>query len=185
VAAFIWLTHPNWSVSKHRPLMHFKVESWLFQKNILPLSQTNRLTNFEWCIQPYFGPYISFWNEYRLILLHFWGLFYVLWPQRLVLDFHLLLLQTFLSQSFSFSSVFSKRRIKKKFCLNWKKRMILQTIGIEHFSFPDPPELSNSLKSATDDIIDSLVCPPPPSDNIINEDIISSLIVPAPGWSKF
>jgi hypothetical protein len=48
----------------------------------------------------------------------------------------------------------------------------------------DPPELSSSLKSTTDDIIDSLVCPPPPSDNAINEDIISSLIVPAPGRSK-
>jgi T-lymphoma invasion and metastasis-inducing protein 1 len=41
------------------------------------------------------------------------------------------------------------------------------------------------MKSSTDDMIDSLVCPPPPSDNAINEDIISSLIVPAPGYSKF
>ena len=49
----------------------------------------------------------------------------------------------------------------------------------------DPPELSSSLKATTDDIIDSLVCPPPPSDNVMNEDIISSLIVPAPGYSKF
>lgn len=30
-------------------------------------------------------------------------------------------------------------------------------------------------------MIESLVCPPPPTDNSINEDAISSLIVPAPG----
>ena len=41
------------------------------------------------------------------------------------------------------------------------------------------------MKNATDDIIESLVCPPPPSDReAINEDVISSLIVPAPGLSK-
>lgn len=38
----------------------------------------------------------------------------------------------------------------------------------------------------TDDMIDSLVCPPPPSDPpIMSEEMISGLIVPAPGWSKF
>ena len=41
------------------------------------------------------------------------------------------------------------------------------------------------MKNATDDIIESLVCPPPPSDReAMNEDVISSLIVPAPGLSK-
>ena len=34
------------------------------------------------------------------------------------------------------------------------------------------------------DMIESLVCPPPPTDNSINEDAISSLIVPAPGKRK-
>jgi T-lymphoma invasion and metastasis-inducing protein 1 len=34
------------------------------------------------------------------------------------------------------------------------------------------------------DMIESLVCPPPPTDNSINEDAISSLIVPAPGKVK-
>ncbi len=34
------------------------------------------------------------------------------------------------------------------------------------------------------DMIESLVCPPPPTDNSFNEDAISSLIVPAPGKSK-
>lgn len=47
----------------------------------------------------------------------------------------------------------------------------------------EPPDPSNPLKS-TDDMIDSLVCPPPPSDNPLNEEAISSLIVPAPEWSK-
>lgn len=41
------------------------------------------------------------------------------------------------------------------------------------------------LHSATDDIIESLVCPPPPSDPpIISDEMISGLIVPAPGWSN-
>lgn len=36
----------------------------------------------------------------------------------------------------------------------------------------------------TDDMIDSLVCPPPPLDPpIMSEEMISGLIVPAPGWS--
>eukprot|EP00095_Tigriopus_kingsejongensis_P000341 maker-scaffold194_size270518-snap-gene-1.24 protein:Tk00341 transcript:maker-scaffold194_size270518-snap-gene-1.24-mRNA-1 annotation:"protein still isoform sif type 1" len=47
----------------------------------------------------------------------------------------------------------------------------------------EPPDPANALKS-TDDMIDSLVCPPPPSDNPLNEEAISSLIVPAPEWSK-
>ena len=33
-------------------------------------------------------------------------------------------------------------------------------------------------------MIESLVCPPPPSDVALNEEAISSLIVPAPGWSE-
>lgn len=34
--------------------------------------------------------------------------------------------------------------------------------------------------------IESLVCPPPPSEPpIISEDMISGLIVPAPGWSEY
>ena len=31
---------------------------------------------------------------------------------------------------------------------------------------------------------ESLVCPPPPSDSALNEEAISSLIVPAPKWNK-
>ncbi len=48
----------------------------------------------------------------------------------------------------------------------------------------EPPDLRTSLKQ-TDDMIESLVCPPPPSDVALNEEAISSLIVPAPGWSEF
>ncbi|KAG5897522.1 hypothetical protein JTB14_030018 [Gonioctena quinquepunctata] len=48
----------------------------------------------------------------------------------------------------------------------------------------EPPDLAGILR-ATDDIIDSLVCPPPPSEPpVISEEMISGLIVPAPGWSK-
>lgn len=46
-----------------------------------------------------------------------------------------------------------------------------------------PPD--SSLLRSTDMEIESLVCPPPPSDPpVISEEMISGLIVPAPGWSK-
>lgn len=38
----------------------------------------------------------------------------------------------------------------------------------------------------TDDMIDSLVCPPPPSEPpAMSEEMINELIVPAPGWSEY
>ncbi|XP_018563201.1 protein still life, isoforms C/SIF type 2 [Anoplophora glabripennis] len=47
----------------------------------------------------------------------------------------------------------------------------------------EPPDLAGILR-ATDDIIESLVCPPPPSEPpAISEEMISGLIVPAPGWN--
>ncbi|XP_034940458.1 protein still life, isoform SIF type 1 isoform X1 [Chelonus insularis] len=48
----------------------------------------------------------------------------------------------------------------------------------------EPPDLSGMMR-VTDDI-ESLVCPPPPTDPpVISEEMISGLIVPAvPGWSK-
>ncbi|XP_053674323.1 protein still life, isoform SIF type 1 [Anopheles nili] len=49
----------------------------------------------------------------------------------------------------------------------------------------EPPDLVGIMRS-TDDIIESLVCPPPPSDPpVISEEMISGLIVPAPGWRKY
>ncbi|XP_029155377.1 protein still life, isoform SIF type 1 isoform X3 [Nylanderia fulva] len=48
----------------------------------------------------------------------------------------------------------------------------------------EPPDLTGIMR-VTDDIIESLVCPPPPTDPpVISEEMISGLIVPAPGWSK-
>lgn len=48
----------------------------------------------------------------------------------------------------------------------------------------EPPDLTG-ITRVTDDIIDSLVCPPPPTDPpVISEEMISGLIVPAPGWSE-
>lgn len=47
----------------------------------------------------------------------------------------------------------------------------------------EPPDLTGMMR-VTDDI-ESLVCPPPPSDPpVISDEMISGLIVPAPGWSK-
>ena len=47
----------------------------------------------------------------------------------------------------------------------------------------EPPDLAGIMR-ATDDIIESLVRPPPPSEPpAISEEMISGLIVPAPGWS--
>ncbi|XP_017767836.1 PREDICTED: protein still life, isoforms C/SIF type 2-like isoform X2 [Nicrophorus vespilloides] len=49
----------------------------------------------------------------------------------------------------------------------------------------EPPEVSSILR-ATDDIIESLVCPPPPTEPPgISEEMISGLIVPAPGKDRF
>ncbi|XP_045472036.1 protein still life, isoform SIF type 1 isoform X1 [Harmonia axyridis] len=48
----------------------------------------------------------------------------------------------------------------------------------------EPPDLAGILR-ATDDIIESLVCPPPPSEPPgISEEMISGLIVPAPDCSS-
>eukprot|EP00090_Calanus_glacialis_P043179 TRINITY_DN7639_c0_g1_i2.p1 TRINITY_DN7639_c0_g1~~TRINITY_DN7639_c0_g1_i2.p1 ORF type:complete len:2132 (+),score=281.42 TRINITY_DN7639_c0_g1_i2:95-6490(+) len=48
----------------------------------------------------------------------------------------------------------------------------------------EPPDLTTCVTKTTDDMIESLVCPPPPSDSALNEEAISSLIVPAPKWNK-
>ena len=48
----------------------------------------------------------------------------------------------------------------------------------------EPPDLTSCVAKTTDDMIESLVCPPPPSDSALNEEAISSLIVPAPKWNK-
>ncbi|XP_044575823.1 protein still life, isoform SIF type 1 isoform X4 [Cotesia glomerata] len=49
----------------------------------------------------------------------------------------------------------------------------------------EPPDVTPGIVRVTDDI-ESLVCPPPPTDPpVISEEMISGLIVPAvPGWSK-
>ena len=48
----------------------------------------------------------------------------------------------------------------------------------------EPPDLTSCVAKTTDDMIESLVCPPPPSEGALNEEAISSLIVPAPKWNK-
>lgn len=48
----------------------------------------------------------------------------------------------------------------------------------------EPPDLAGIMR-VTDDMIDSLVCPPPPTEPpVMSEEMINELIVPAPGWSK-
>lgn len=53
------------------------------------------------------------------------------------------------------------------------------------FPVAEPPGARPLLDEATDDMIDSMVCPPPPSDDPLNEEAISNLIVPAPEWGEF
>ncbi|KAK6621011.1 hypothetical protein RUM43_011314 [Polyplax serrata] len=57
----------------------------------------------------------------------------------------------------------------------------------------EPPDLTDledlnvvsGMMRSTDDMIESLVCPPPPSDPpVISEEMISGLIVPAPAWNE-
>lgn len=58
-------------------------------------------------------------------------------------------------------------------------------LDLNRSSRTEPPDLAGIMR-VTDDMIDSLVCPPPPSDPpVMSEEMISGLIVPAPGWSKF
>lgn len=55
---------------------------------------------------------------------------------------------------------------------------------VDRSSRTEPPDLAGIMR-VTDDMIDSLVCPPPPTDPpVMSEEMISGLIVPAPGWSK-
>ncbi|GBM76621.1 Protein still life, isoforms C/SIF type 2 [Araneus ventricosus] len=48
----------------------------------------------------------------------------------------------------------------------------------------EPPDLASAMRTTTDDYIESLVCPPPPGDSVISEDMIGKLIVPSPMWCK-
>ncbi|XP_035224878.1 protein still life, isoform SIF type 1-like isoform X3 [Stegodyphus dumicola] len=48
----------------------------------------------------------------------------------------------------------------------------------------EPPDLASAMRTTTDDYIESLVCPPPPGDSVISEDMIGKLIVPSPIWCK-
>lgn len=69
--------------------------------------------------------------------------------------------------------------------MNKTSNSLLHRFFFHRSSRTEPPELAGLLR-ATDDIIESLVCPPPPGDPaLISEDMISGLIVPAPGWSKY
>ncbi|XP_077540486.1 guanine nucleotide exchange factor still life isoform X3 [Haemaphysalis longicornis] len=47
----------------------------------------------------------------------------------------------------------------------------------------EPPDLASAMRT-TDDYIESLVCPPPPSDNVLSDEMIGKLIVPSPIWGS-
>lgn len=89
--------------------------------------------------------------------------------------------------------------VSKLFVRKWKmsgkcvcfKAVVCYDSFLNYFLFlfrssrTEPPELPKASR-VTDDMIDSLVCPPPPSDPpVMSEEMISGLIVPAPGWSKY
>lgn len=62
---------------------------------------------------------------------------------------------------------------------------LLPFISSYRSSRTEPPDLVGIMR-VTDDMIDSLVCPPPPTDPpVMSEEMITGLIVPAPGWSKY
>ena len=46
----------------------------------------------------------------------------------------------------------------------------------------EPPEMGSIVRS-TDEYIESLVCPPPPTDGAISDETIGKLIIPSPNWS--
>lgn len=75
----------------------------------------------------------------------------------------------------------------KLICLLQCKRNLfifyLTEFCLTRSSRTEPPDLASLMKT-TDEIIESLVCPPPPSESSLNEEMISSMIVPAPSWSK-
>ncbi|XP_064473099.1 protein still life, isoform SIF type 1-like [Ornithodoros turicata] len=47
----------------------------------------------------------------------------------------------------------------------------------------EPPDLASAMRT-TDDYIESLVCPPPPSDSVLSDEMIGKLIVPSPIWGS-
>lgn len=47
----------------------------------------------------------------------------------------------------------------------------------------EAPEMAAAVRS-TDEYIESLVCPPPPTDGAISDEMIGKLIVPSPHWSQ-
>lgn len=47
----------------------------------------------------------------------------------------------------------------------------------------EAPEMASVVRS-TDEYIESLVCPPPPTDGAISDEIIGKLIVPSPHWNQ-
>ena len=67
---------------------------------------------------------------------------------------------------------------------SWSNKNNIFCIPKINFFITDPPVISALASGRNVDMIESLVCPPPPTDNSINEDAISSLIVPAPGKRK-
>lgn len=47
----------------------------------------------------------------------------------------------------------------------------------------EAPEMASVVRS-TDEYIESLVCPPPPTDGAISDEMIGKLIVPSPHWNQ-
>lgn len=47
----------------------------------------------------------------------------------------------------------------------------------------EAPEMASIVRS-TDEYIESLVCPPPPTDGAISDEMIGKLIVPSPHWNQ-
>ena len=57
-------------------------------------------------------------------------------------------------------------------------RVCVRVCVVRHLTCRQVPDAANLMKS-TDDIIERLVCPPPPSENVVRDDDIDNMIVPS------
>ena len=96
----------------------------------------------------------------------------------IVSDLDMMFIESVLQEELTLCMMLRSSRPGKPWILHFCNT-VLNTIPLTD----PPPVMAGGERNV--DMIESLVCPPPPTDNSFNEDAISSLIVPAPGKSKY